>query len=100
MRSLNQAASLAVFFQLLDHPFQVGIAGAKAPCEPVPSALGDLLAIRDHSKLTGLPGRKYHFHVWAILEEVHETRDLYFVVLSRRAVNDFDLHGILWSALH
>jgi hypothetical protein len=32
------------------------------------------------------------------LDEVHETRDLYLVVLSRRAVNDFNLHGILRSA--
>ena len=44
--------------------------------------------------------RKHHFHVQPILDEVHETRDLYLVVLSRRAVNDFDFHSVLRSAFH
>jgi len=30
-----------------------------------------------------------------LLDEGHETRDLSFVVLSGRAVDDFDLHSFL-----
>jgi hypothetical protein len=59
--------------------------------------LRDLFAIRHHIKLTSLPRHKHHIHIQAILDEAHETRDLYLVVLSRRAVNDFDLHCVLRS---
>jgi len=45
-----------VLRELLDHTFEIRIAGAKAPCEPVPTALGNLLAVRDHLELTVLPG--------------------------------------------
>jgi len=45
-----------VFLELLHHTIEVGIAGAKAPCEPVPTTLGNPLAVRDHLELTGLTG--------------------------------------------
>ena len=78
--------------ELLDHTFEIGIAGAKAPCEPVPTALGNLLAVRDHLELTELTRRKDGFNAEARFDEGHETRDLDLVVLSRRTVNDLDLH--------
>jgi len=78
--------------ELLDHFIEIGIAGAKAPCEKVPAALGDPLAIRDHLELAGLSGLKDGFNIEALLDEGHETRDLGLVVLSRGAVNDLDLH--------
>jgi hypothetical protein len=80
---------------LLDHAFEIGIAGAKAPCEPVPTTLGNPLAVSDHLELTGLTMRSHGFNVEALLDEGHETRDLGLVVLSRGAVNDFDLHSVL-----
>jgi len=81
-----------VFLELLDYSFDIRIAGAKASCEPVPTALGNPFAVGDHLELTGLTRRKDGFHAEALFDEGHETRDLGLVVLSRRAVNDLDLH--------
>ena len=78
--------------ELLDHTFEIGIAGAKAPCEPVPTALGNLLAVSEHLELAGLTRRKDCFNVEALFDKGHETRDLGLVVLSRRTVNDLDFH--------
>ena len=78
--------------ELLDYTFEIRIAGAKAPCEPVPTALGNLLAVSDHLELTGLTRRKDGFNAEAFFDKGHETRDLDLVVLSRRTVNDLDLH--------
>jgi hypothetical protein len=78
--------------ELLDHAIEIGIAGSKAPCEPVPTALGNPLAVSDHVELAGLPRRNDSLNVEALLEEGRETRDLGVVVLSCRAVNDLDLH--------
>ena len=36
-----------MLLELLDHAIEIGIAGAKAPCEPVPVALGSPLAVSD-----------------------------------------------------
>ena len=87
-RCLTRAAPL----DLLDHAIEIGIAGAKAPCEPVPTALCNPLAVSDNLELTGLPRRNNGFNVEALLDEGRETRDLGSVVLSCRAVNDLDLH--------
>jgi hypothetical protein len=81
-----------VLRELLDHTFEIGIAGAKAPCEPVPTALGNPFAVSDHLELTGLTRGKDGFNAEALFDKGHETRDLGLVVLSRRAVNDLDLH--------
>jgi hypothetical protein len=78
--------------ELLDYAIEIGIASAKAPREPVPAALGNPLAVSDDLELTGLPGCNNGFNVEALLDEGYETRDLGFVVLSCRAVNDLDLH--------
>ena len=72
-----RAASLRTgLLELLDHAIEIGIAGAEAPCQPVPIALGDPLAISDNLELTGLPTRKDGFNVEALLDEGRETRDL------------------------
>jgi hypothetical protein len=78
--------------ELLDHAIEIGIARAKAPCQPIPTALGNPLAVSDNLELTSLPRRNDGFNVEALLDEGHETRDLGLVVLSCRAVNDLDLH--------
>jgi hypothetical protein len=96
--ALPRCVTRTAFLQLLHHAIEIGIAGAKAPCEPVPAALGNLLAVSDHLELTGFPRSRDGFNVKAPLDEGHETRDLGLVVLSRRAVNDLDLHSVLQSA--
>ena len=85
--------------ELLDHVVEIGITGAKSPCEPVATALGNLLAVREHLELSGFAGLQDGFDVQAFFDEGHETRDLDLVVLSSRAVNDFDLHSDLQCGL-
>ena len=84
----------AALLELLDHAIEIGITGAKAPCEPVSAALGNPLAVSNHFELTGLARRRHGINVEALFDEGHETRDLGPVVLSRRAVNDLDLHSV------
>ena len=81
----------AALVDLLNHGFKIGIASAPFPCEPVSTALGDSLAISDYIKLTRLAGHDHCVNAEPILDEGHETRDLGFVVLSRRTGNYFDL---------
>ena len=95
---LLRCISSAALLQLLDHAFEIGIAGTKAPCEPVATAFGDFLAIRDHLKLTGLTRCSHGLNVEALFDQGHETRDLGFVVLSGWTGNDFDFHSVLRSA--
>ncbi|MGA7295400.1 MAG: hypothetical protein WBW53_18780 [Terriglobales bacterium] len=81
-----------MLLELLDHTFQIRIASAKAPCEPVPTAFRNPFAVSDHLELTNLARRQDSFNIELLFDEDHETRDLCLVVLSRRAVNDLDLH--------
>jgi len=80
---------------LLDHAIEIGVASSKSPREPISTALGNPLAVRDHFELTCLARSNDSFNVQALLDEGRETRDLRIVVLSGRAVNDFDLHSVL-----
>ena len=89
---LPRRVTRTVLLELLDHVLEIGIAETKAPCEPVSTALGNHLAVSDNLELTGLPRRNDGFDAETLLDEGRETRDLGFVVLSRRAVNDLDLH--------
>jgi hypothetical protein len=81
-----------VLLDLLDYTFEIGIAGAEDSCEPVATALGDRFAVGDHVELSDLAGLKDGFHAEALFDQGHETRDLGLVVVSRGAVDDFDLH--------
>jgi hypothetical protein len=78
--------------ELLNHSVEIRIPGAKAPRQPVPAALGDPLAVRDHFELPGLGRHKLGIQAEALLDEGHETRNLGLVVRSCRAVHDFDFH--------
>jgi hypothetical protein len=81
-----------LFLKQFEDTIEIGITGAKAPCEPAPTALRNPLAVCEHLELTDLARCNDSVNVQALLDEGRETRDLGFVVLSRRTVNDFDLH--------
>ena len=83
-----------MLLDLLDHTFEIGIAGAEDSCEPVATALGDRFAVGDHVELSDLAGLKDGFHAEALFDQGHETRDLGLVVVSGGAVDDFDLHWV------
>lgn len=87
-----------MLLKLLHHSIQIRIPSAKLPREPISAALGNLLAVRKHLELTRLPRRKDGLNPQALLDEGHETRDLNFVVFSRRAMHDFHFHSVLPSA--
>ena len=89
---LLRCVGCTVLLKLLDYAFEIGITGPKAACQPVSTALGDLLAVGKNLELTVLTRCKKGFNAEAIFDEGHETRDLGFVVLSGWAVNDLDLH--------
>ena len=80
---------------MLYQAIEIGVAGSKSPREPISTALGNPLAASDHVELTGLTRCNDGFNVQALLDEDRETRDPGIVVLSRRVVNDFDLHSVL-----
>ena len=82
----------ATLMKLLNHMIKIWVSGAKAPCKPVSTPLGNSHAVGDHLKLTSLAERHHGINAEALLNEGHETRDLGFVVLSRRARNYLDLH--------
>ena len=48
--------------ELLDDAIEIRIAGTKNSREPVPTALGNPLAVRDHLELTGLTRHKNGFN--------------------------------------
>jgi hypothetical protein len=97
---LPRGETRTALLELVDHTMEIGIAGAKAPCDPILTSPGNPLAVREHLELSRLTRDQDAFQVQAFLDEGRETRDLDFVVLSRRAMNDFDLHSILQSASH
>jgi hypothetical protein len=80
---------------LLDQAIEIRVAGSKYPREPISTKLGNLLVFSDHVELTCLTRCNYGFNAQALLDEGRETRNLGIVVLSGRAVNDFDLHSVL-----
>jgi hypothetical protein len=81
----------------LDDAVEFGIPSAKAAREPIAAARRNGFAVHDHVKLTRCTGYFDGFDTQALLNEGHETRDLGFVVGSRRAMNDFDFHFVLPS---
>jgi hypothetical protein len=85
----------AALGELLHHTIEIRISCAKAPCEPVSAALGNGLAIGDHLKLAGCAGPNRSVNAEPLLDEGRETRDFGFVILSRRAGDNLDLHWVL-----
>ena len=94
MGGLPTFSSPIPYDDLLDHFFKIGITGAKAPREPVSTALGNSFTVNEHVELAGFASRTNRFNIQALLNEGHETRDLGTIVLSRWTVNDFNLHGV------
>ena len=50
---LNPLFPRPVLLHRLDHAFEIGIAGAESPCEPVSAAPDNLLAVGENIKLAG-----------------------------------------------
>ena len=90
---------MAKLRELFDHALEIRIAGAKFPGEPVSTAFRDLVTVCDHIELTGFAWPDDRINIEALLDVGHETRDLGFIVLSRWAINDLDLHSVLRSCL-
>lgn len=84
----------APLFKHRNHVFEIGIASAEAPGEPVSTTLGNLLAVRHHVKLTSRARRKQDCDAEALLYEGRETRDLGFIVVSGRTGEYFNLHSV------
>ena len=82
-----------LFLESGDDALEIGIAGTEAAREPVPATLGDFFTVGEDVELALLSGCGHGFHTQAFLDEGHETRDLGLVVVSRRAVDDLDLHA-------
>ena len=82
----------AALLELIYNSVEIGISGAKASREPVSTACGNALAVGDHLKLTFGAVGNHRAHAEPLLDEGHETRDLGFVIASRGAGNDLDLH--------
>jgi len=53
---------------LLDHVIEIGIARAKAPRQPIPTAFGNPLAVSDNLELTGFPRRNDGVNAEALLD--------------------------------
>jgi hypothetical protein len=84
-----------VFCNQLDHSIEIGIARAEALSEPVPTARRDLLPVDEHVELSEPSSSRCGIDAEARLDEGRETRSLCFVSVSRRAVDDLDLHAFL-----
>jgi hypothetical protein len=91
---MDRSEGLATaLLELVNHTIQIRITGAKTSGEPVSTALCDPLAIGKNLKLASLAWRNHSFNAEPLLNQGHETRDLGFVVLSRRAGTDLNLHS-------
>ncbi len=78
--------------KLVHHTLQIRIARPKRSREPVSAAFGDLLAIGEYVKLTGLAGGYRRLYAKPLLDEGRETRDLRLIAPSCWTGNDLDLH--------
>lgn len=96
-RFIYPASLATALLELLHHAIEIRIAGAKASGEPVSTALRHGLAIGEHLKLASLAGRNHGFNAEPLLNQGHETRNLGFVVPSRRAGTYLNLHSVLQS---
>ena len=85
------------FLELLNHVIEIGITCAKAFCEPVSTALGNPLSIGEHLELASSAGRNRNVHAKTLFNQGHETRDLGFIALSRRAGTYLNFHSVLQS---
>lgn len=93
-RFIYPASLAAALLELLNHAIQIRIAGSKASCEPVSAALHNSLAIGEHLKLASLARSNHGFNAEPLLNQGHETRNLGFIVPSRRAGTYLNFHSV------
>jgi hypothetical protein len=81
--------------QLVNHAIQIRIACAKASGKPVAAALCNHLTIGQHCKLAGFAGYNHGIDSEPFFNQGRETRDLGFIVSSRRAGTYLNFHCVL-----
>jgi hypothetical protein len=91
-RCRSRRALDAALLELFNDVIKIRVARAKTSCDPVSTAPGNFLAIREHLKLTGLARCNHGINAEPFFDKSHETRDLRFVVLSRRAGTYLNFH--------
>lgn len=93
------SSTFSFLCQYVDESVEVGIAGAEAARQEVATTLGYADAVREDFEFSDLAGPLGRVDVQPFLDEGHEPRDLYGVVGSSRAMNNFDFHHVLGAAL-
>ena|SRR5690349_12151694 len=88
-------ALAAALLELVNHAFQIRIAGAKASGEPVSAALHHCLAIGKNFKLASFARHNYGVNAEPLFNHGRETRSLGFIVSSRGAGTYFNFHSVL-----
>jgi len=89
----RRCASSDAILELIDHPFEIGKAGAKEHAGGhVSAAGGDRSIVRHHVKLTRFAGLDNGVDAEALLDEGDETRRLEYGAVSGGTSTDFDLH--------
>jgi hypothetical protein len=93
--SSDPALSAMALLELLNHVIEIGITRAETSGKPVSAPLRHSLVIRQHFKLARLARRYHCINAQPFFNQGHETRDLGFVVLSRRAGTYLNFHSVL-----
>ena len=86
--------SAPALLQPFHHLIEIGIPRAKTSRQPVSTAFSDRLSIRQYFELAGLAMCNHRFSSEPLFNKGRETRDLGFVVLSRRAGTYLNFHSI------
>lgn len=82
------------FFDPIDDGIQIRIPRTKLARDPVATTLSNFLPIHHNIKLTRPTRPQNRIDTETLLYEGHETRDLSCIIVSGRAVNDFDPHRL------
>lgn len=80
--------------ELLHHAIKIGIARAKAPGQPVSTAVNHRFAIGQDLKLAGLSRCDHGFNAEPLFDQGRETRGLGLVARSSRAGTYLNLHFV------
>ena len=87
-----------MFLERIHYAFEVRITHAEAAGKPIPAAARNHFTVGDHVELTGIAGHQNRVDIQPLFDESRETRGPGCILLSRRAMMDFDLHvDVSWT---